>query len=133
MAPAQAKTYTLLIGLVVIIAAVSADLGYTEGAFRLIDRIPGRDLTGHFLLFAALSLTASTWLADPDRPRGPWPRAGLAALLAVLVTLEEFSQAWIPVRTFSFADLAASVLGVAAGASAAAALARFRAPATRPG
>jgi polysaccharide biosynthesis protein VpsQ len=119
-----AKTYTVLIGLVVVAAVVGADLGLTEGAFRLIERVPGRDLTGHFVLFGALSLTASAWLADPRRPAGPWPRAAVAALLAVLVALEEASQAWIPARTFSVADLSASLLGIAAGAAAAAVFVR---------
>jgi polysaccharide biosynthesis protein VpsQ len=129
MPPPNAKTYTLLIGLVVVVAVVSADLGLTEGAFRLIDRVPGRDLTGHFVLFAALSLTANAWLASPRRPGAPWRTGRVVALLAALVALEELSQAWIPARTFSLADLAASLLGVAAGAAAARALARVRKPA----
>jgi VanZ family protein len=118
-----AKALTLLLLLVVVAAVGVADLGLADRAFRLIERVPGRDLTGHFLIFAALSLAASAWLADPRRP-GAWPRLGLAAFVAGFVALEELSQAFVPARTFSFADLAASWLGVGAGAAAAALLAR---------
>jgi hypothetical protein len=49
------------------------------------------------------------------------------ALLAALVTLAELSQIWIPGRTFALTDLSASLLGVAAGAAAAAVARRPRA------
>jgi VanZ family protein len=123
MSPSYSRLLTLLIGLVIVAAIVSANLGLGGGLIRLIQRVPGEDLTGHFVLFGGLSLAASAWLTDPRRRRA-CTHARLAALLAVLVTLEELSQIWIPGRTFSLADLSASLLGVAAGAAAAALLAR---------
>jgi VanZ family protein len=124
MPPRNAKLFTLLIGLVIVGAIASANLGFGDTLSRWIQRVPGRDLTGHLVLFGGLSLGASAWLADPRRQRA-WTHRAVAVLLAALVTLEELSQIWIPGRTFSLADLSASLLGVAAGAAAAAVLARW--------
>ncbi len=78
-----------------------------------IHSIQGLDKVGHFLLLGIL-----TYLVNRSLIRGTWrfgswniPRGSV--LIALVFTLEEFSQAFIHTRSFSLLDLAANYLGVA--------------------
>jgi hypothetical protein len=109
------KALTLLTAAVVVAAVLVANLGYAEQVFGFLRYIPGRDVTGHFGLFALLSFGLNSWLATSGRQAG---RAAATGVLGALITLEELSQAIIPARTFSLVDLSASLVGVLAGAAA---------------
>ena len=93
----------------VVIVSALASLGYGPVLFRFIRLIPGSDLTCHVVLMALLAFVVCRWLA----PRAGFPRT--LAWLWIVVALEEASQALIPARSFSAADLLASSVGVAAG------------------
>jgi VanZ family protein len=106
----------------VAIVALSATATLNPGLVLQWTRIlPGRDKTGHFLLmggFAAVSVIA---FASPRLGDRRYSTRAVLAVVAVLVTLEEFVQLWLPHRTFSIGDLASSLAGVACfGALAAA-------------
>lgn len=101
--------YLLLLGLIVF----AADRGALPGLLLFYRKIPFGDALGHFVLMGALSFLA-TRAFHPRRValgrlRAP---AGMVLTLAVVV-LEEFSQIFIPGRTFSAGDLCADVLGIA--------------------
>jgi len=105
------KAFALLVVLVVVAAVLLANFGHAGQVFSFLEFIPGRDITGHFGLFGLLSFSVNSWVAASSRAR-----THVTAGLAVLVALEELSQAVIPARTFSLVDLSASLVGVAAGA-----------------
>ena len=77
--------------------------------------VPGEDLTGHFALFGLLGFAGVSWVSLPTRAATRTARARIAVALAVLVILEELSQALNPAREFSLLDLSASLAGVLAG------------------
>jgi hypothetical protein len=106
------KAFVLFVVTVVVAAVLVADLGHADLVFGFLEFVPGRDVTGHFALFALLSFCVNSWLAAPGRAR-----THVTAGLAVLVVLEELSQSFIPARTFSLLDLSASLIGLAAGAA----------------
>lgn len=106
------KALALFLAFVVVAAIVIANLGYADRVFGFLDYIPGRDVTGHFVLFGLLSFAVNAWLAASGRAR-----THVTAELAGLVVLEELSQALIPARTFSLVDLSASLAGLVVGAA----------------
>ena len=100
---------------VIVAATVVASLGYGDQAFAFLRHVPGGDLTGHFGLYAALSFAICGLVSRPTPAATRAKRLRVVSALAVLVTLEELSQALLPSRTFSLLDLAASLTGLAAG------------------
>ncbi|MDA7881215.1 VanZ family protein [Akkermansiaceae bacterium] len=80
--------------------------------FATVGKIPYFDKVGHFCIMGLISLCAVAGLAH----RLPFPplKAGLIVMGGVFVisTIDEISQAFIPSRTFSLLDLAASALGI---------------------
>ena len=99
----------------VFVISLLASLGYGPVLFSWVLKVPGRDLTMHFVLMGLLSLSVNLWLAA-----GPWEGAvrriaRITAWVAVAVTLEELSQFVIPKRNFSVEDLSSSLAGVAVG------------------
>ncbi len=105
--------------------AIAACLGLTlwassDAAFplsRALPYVPGRDVTGHFLIMGALAAACVIAFARGSRATGLWRGKGgsaarVLAFVAVGVTVDELAQALIPSRTFSWLDLAASLAGV---------------------
>jgi polysaccharide biosynthesis protein VpsQ len=117
------KSLAVLVAAVIVFAIVVSNLGYGPGAFAFVERIPGTDLTAHFALYALFSFAVNAALAGRAGGRS---RYKITAVLAAIVVLEEWSQRYFPARTFSIADLSASLLGIAAGAAASALLARVQ-------
>jgi VanZ family protein len=107
------KVLAFLVAGVIVAAIVLANLGY-GGVFHFLEYVPGGDVTAHFALFALLSFAVNS--AAASRAESSWRRTRITAGLAVLVILEEASQAAIPTRTFSLLDLSASLLGLVTGA-----------------
>lgn len=120
------KVVALTVIASVFVISALASLGYGPVLFSFVLKIPGRDLTGHFVLMGLLSLSVNLWLAE-----GPWEGAlrriaRVTAWVSVAVTLEELSQFVIPKRNFSTDDLSASVAGVVVGALTAVAFFAWR-------
>lgn len=69
---------------------------------------PGADKICHFLLVGTLAI-AGNWFLN-CRPIGPLQLGTVICL--TLATLEEFSQLWIPSRSFDLLDLAMNTLGI---------------------
>jgi hypothetical protein len=111
----------------VVLITIAANFGWGGRAFAFLRYVPGRDVTGHFVLFALLSFAVVSWLSRPTSTSPGWSYVRITALLAAVVTVEEFSQALIPARTFSWLDLSASLAGLLAGA-----LVSRRLPGSRP-
>ena len=94
----------------IIILADTHHLGLLSGVYE----IPFGDKAGHFFLYGLLSLVVNLAVFQA-RPIDNKSRLALITclILALLIGLEELSQIWIPSRTPSLFDLAASYLGVA--------------------
>ena len=105
--------------LVIILIIISADLGILSPALVVLYRFPMGDKVGHLLLNGMLAFLVA--LAAGPKKAGIW-----LGLLAVAITLEEFSQAVLPNRTFSLLDLAFSLLGIVVFGFLGARLARGR-------
>lgn len=96
-------------------ATLIANLGYGDRAFAFLRYVPGRDLTGHFGLYALLSFAFTRWVARPTAAATRTARIRIVTVLAILVALEEVSQSLVSARTFSLLDLVASLSGLLAG------------------
>ncbi len=92
---------------------------------RLVNRLPGRDITAHFVLVGLVALFVALGFASSRLGGRRLGALGCSLLVAAAVTLEEASQSLIPSRSFSLSDLLASYGGIlVAGLLAAAILSR---------
>ncbi len=106
------KWWAIGFGLAIVMIVVLADTRHL-GMLGVIYDFPYGDKVGHFLLFGVLSLLVNLALLEFWREQHPWRQAlKINLVLALLIGAEELSQRWIPTRTSSWADLAASYLGV---------------------
>ncbi|MEL6616207.1 MAG: VanZ family protein [Bacteroidota bacterium] len=122
------------------VAAVAAVIGlsvwasspYSSVLTAPLAHVPGGDTTGHVLIMGALA-AACVLAFSPRRWRGRrFGAARVMGLVALGVTVDEVVQAVVPSRTFSWSDLAASLVGVALfGTLAAVWLARRQRPEIR--
>jgi len=103
-----AGLYALIIGVIVWLAN---DGGFAH-TFRWWRSIPGADKLGHFLLMGgfAFTLNLALGLRQFTFARRSWLWGSL--IVAVIVSLEELSQAWVPSRTFDLLDLTFDFLGI---------------------
>ena len=109
------RFFALSMCVTVIVVIVLSNMGYGERAFSFMRHVPGRDVTGHFVLFTLLGFSVCTWVGSKTESQG-WKSSLLALLaLAALTIVEEFSQRYIPVRAFSWTDLSASLCGLLLG------------------
>ena len=99
------------VAITIIVAVVASNVGEGSQLLGFVDRIPGRDKTGHFLLMGALSFSAV--LAIAPRLRSSPAKASCHVILALcaIISIEELSQYFITTRNFSIADLLASLAG----------------------
>ncbi len=103
-----AGLYALIIGVIVWLA--------NDGGFAYVfswwRSIPGADKIGHFLLMGGFAFTLNLALGLRQftfaQRRWLWG----SAIVAVIVSLEELSQAWVPSRTFDLVDLTFDFLGI---------------------
>ena len=86
-----------------------ADTGSARWFFNWIERTPGSDKAGHFVLIGAMAFFLN--LALRCRRLGPILLGSL--IVFVVFAGEEFSQLFIPGRHFDWIDLSADVLGIA--------------------
>lgn len=90
-----------------------ANSGEGGSLLRFVQLIPGKDLAGHFGLYGALGFALSLCLKGTLKYDGT-----LIGLVTTGIIAEEFIQMFIGHRTFSFADLGASLTGFALGVCA---------------
>ncbi|TWT87403.1 hypothetical protein Mal64_29420 [Pseudobythopirellula maris] len=95
------------------LVAVTADLGYGRSVYRLMHEVANGDKIAHFVMMGGLAfLVNRAWLARASAGRGAVLAAGTAFCL-LLATADEFSHALLPLRMFSYYDLAANYAGIA--------------------
>jgi polysaccharide biosynthesis protein VpsQ len=88
------------------------DLGRLKGFFNWVGSQPFGDKLGHLILIGTLTFLLNHAL------NGRMVQIGRAkillgcAIVGVAITVEEFSQIWIPSRSFDLVDLAANYLGI---------------------
>lgn len=89
-----------------------ADQGTLPGWVQIVVALPGMDKVLHFTLVGVLAWCLNVALSW--RRLRLWARELLLGSLLVfgLATLEEFSQAFLALRDFSWFDLAANYLGI---------------------
>lgn len=73
---------------------------------------PYGDKISHFLLMGGLSFMVNWAMVCRKLRLGRWEVLRGSAIVAVLVTLEEFSQLFIRYRTFDLSDLACDFAGI---------------------
>ena len=104
---------TLLFFLLIIAIIIAADADQFPDVIKRLYQFPNGDKAGHFILFGILSFllneSALTLFPKPNPARLVLT---ISLLLAVLIGLEEWSQALFPARTMSLIDLLASYSGV---------------------
>lgn len=103
-----AGIYALLIGVIVWLAN---DGGFAH-TFRWWRSLPGADKLGHFLLMGGFAFTLNLALGMRQFTFTHRRWLGGSAIVAVIVVLEEISQAWVPSRTFDLLDLTFDFLGI---------------------
>jgi VanZ family protein len=103
----------LIVFVAFLVALVAlADSGHGQQLFLLAKKVPAGDKVGHFLLFGTLSFLVNLVLRAAEVRL--WRIAFLkgSAIVASLVTLEEFSQLFFRSRSFDLGDLTADILGI---------------------
>lgn len=106
------RTCALICIVALIGAAVLSSLGYRDLLFSWVQHVPGGDKTGHVFFMGAVAFF-TVWLSVP---RLPWRHirsvVGVLLGLLVLIGLEEWSQVYLPTRTFDLGDLYCGWIGV---------------------
>jgi VanZ family protein len=106
------KWLTVSFVIFIVAVIVLADSGKL-GLLHFVYEFPNGDKVGHFILFGILAFLLDLTYFQ-THPRADLQRVAviIGLVLALLIGLEEFSQKFIPLRTFSLFDLFASYVGV---------------------
>ena len=113
------KWLAILFGIFVILIIVLADAGTLPRYLGPIYDYPNGDKVGHFVLYGILAflIDLSLFRSLPRSSSLRTSRKLLAVkcglILALAITVEEFSQQYFSFRTFDLLDLTFSYLGVA--------------------
>lgn len=106
------KILTTLFALFMVILIAWADSGYAWRAVNLLMQMPHGDKAAHFLLLGTLSFLVNLSLDcrkitvfGHNIPVGN-------VLIAIVITLEEGSQAFIPHRNFEILDIVCNYAGI---------------------
>jgi polysaccharide biosynthesis protein VpsQ len=105
-----------------LLVLISAEFGRAQAWFGFLYFFPFGDAVGHMLLLGMLSFLITLGFSSTRFHRPPLLKT--CVVIAGLITLEEFSQLFVPNRTFSLVDLAANYTGIFAFGELAAALRR---------
>ena len=89
-----------------------ANKGQLPPALSFYVHLPFGDKIGHFILMGIFSFLATWALKAKTIPFKAVQLPLGAVIVLTLVVLEEASQAFIPLRTFSLFDLGADLLGI---------------------
>ena len=101
--------FAFWLALVGIIIAL-ADLQHLTWVTDMLQRHPGLDKVAHFLLIGILAFLFNQALGH--RMLRGMMLGSLA--IALILTVEEISQRWIPGRTFDYGDMIANIMGCTA-------------------
>ena len=105
---------TVLFALLIVAIVAAADAGRLPNSLERLVDFPGGDKAGHFLLFGILGYLLDSSALGLFPSRAPVRIVlGVSLILAVLIGLEEWSQALFPARTMSLTDLLTSYAGLA--------------------
>jgi VanZ family protein len=96
----------------VVVIITFADRNRLRGFFEWVVEHPGSDKLGHFVLIGGLAFMLNLALGMRRIALGPVHVALGGLLIAVAITMEEFSQLYIPSRKFDWGDLAANYAGI---------------------
>ena len=109
------KYVSVLFFIFIITVIVLADNGSLPHSIRTTYGFPNGDKLGHFILFGLLNffVTRAFLSSSPSKSRS-WVTLSVGLILALLITLEEFSQQFFSTRTFDLLDLLASYAGIVA-------------------
>ncbi len=110
------KWLAIAFSIFIIVVIVLADMGTLPGLIRGLYDFPNGDKLGHFILYGILSLLLN--LAFTVRPGANLSRMlwTVSLILALLISLEEWSQSLFDSRTMDIVDLLASYAGVTVAA-----------------
>jgi polysaccharide biosynthesis protein VpsQ len=92
---------------------VGSDLGRLRSITIWVGNLPFGDKLGHFILIGFLTFLLNYALNGRMIKIGRLRVLMGCAIVGVGITLEEFSQIWLPLRTFDLVDLSANYLGIA--------------------
>lgn len=100
----------------IVAVVVMANTGALPAPLKALYDFPYGDKAGHLILFGIMNLLATwTFIRALPRRRPSLVALSVALILALGVTIEEYSQQFMPRRTFSYADLAFSYMGLLLG------------------
>ncbi len=102
----------LALGGMIIWMIVLANRGELNSDFGFLNWVPWGDKVGHFFLMGILSLLVNLSCRAKRLPLGGWKVLMGSVIVAVLVTAEELSQAYLPHRTLSLSDWLADMAGI---------------------
>jgi polysaccharide biosynthesis protein VpsQ len=91
---------------------VANDFGRLRTIINLVNSLPFGDKWGHTIFIGTLAYLLSYALVDKPCKFGSYKLSLGCLIVAIAITLEEFSQIWIPSRTFDWGDLAANYCGI---------------------
>jgi polysaccharide biosynthesis protein VpsQ len=91
---------------------VADDLGRLQTIIHWVGSFPLGDKWGHFIMIGTLTFLLNHALDGRMLKIGGRKVLLGCAVVTVGMTLEEFSQIWIPSRTFDLVDLSANYLGI---------------------
>ncbi|HYO92569.1 MAG TPA: VanZ family protein [Pyrinomonadaceae bacterium] len=103
-----AIVYALFLALLVFLA----DQRQYQFIFRVVRRTPYADKVGHFLLMGILSLLVNLALSCRKTRVGKVSFLTGSLIVAIVVTLEEFSHIFVRYRSFDLIDLLFDYAGI---------------------
>jgi VanZ family protein len=104
--------FLLFLSLIVGIT-IADNLGRLRSLINLITAVPGGDKCGHAIFIGTLAFLLNYALKGRMIKIGSLKILLGCVIIAVAMTMEEFSQIWIPSRSFDLLDLAANYFGIA--------------------
>lgn len=92
---------------------IGSGLGQISSITNWVNDVPFGDKSGHLLLIGTLTFLLNYGVNGRIVKIGRLKILLGCAIVAVAITVEEFSQISIPARTFDWLDLCANYLGIA--------------------
>lgn len=106
------KRLAILYALFLVLLVFLADQKQYQFLFRIVRRTPYADKAGHFLLMGILSLLVNLALSCRKTRVGRLSLLTGSLIVALVVTLEEFSQIFVRYRSFDPVDLVFDYAGI---------------------
>lgn len=103
---------TVLYVLLILIIIMLANFGMLSPIAHVLHKIPYGDKIMHFLLIGGLAFMVNFSLKCAMWRIGAWSILKGSVIVAVIITLEEISQYFLPNRSFDLIDLAANYAGI---------------------